>query len=897
MFNTNRDPFETLREQWGTAQELAVGSFQKAQEREDIKTGIEREEARYEQQRTDALSAEARRVALEQLRQLDEALAQMDPDDPEDAEAYQQGLLARNHLTSVLGQEGQGALSAIAEGRVQSDGRLVPVGEAVAAAGARGRAAGDRRAIEAEERAFAREQQKAVMGFEFQAGEAEKQREFEAMMQEAEHLLRQGLTTQQIAAQLHEQAVSLGFQKDQGALDRALQREIEQGRIALETRRLNVTDSAALAAQYTAQIASLDPSREVDRAALSAILQGAQVSGMTPEWIAVVTAQAEAQVGSGARLGFARTEAELADLRAATAARKAGIELTEAQVGLLAAQESYTRRQITSMDVADAETRARTNAANYDLQRAKVMDGRADIIEFQDFIVNTTALGSLGLPALQQMLFDIENGIEDSIYAPYMGFVTPEMLEAAIEKATEIDADGDLSRSAWIQQTRGAIIDGNLENIERAAAYLNPEDIDALLNAADDDPMFEGDMGQTMRWLRASLEGNPGLVAAAERKAGLRRMGENQPQIASATARLDFYASQRPDNIEMGAEGVRGALRVLADNGLFGDPLNPEATNDLIEQHVSFYRRAWGDQEGEFNAEMAESASRTALNQANAALAWRNVNGPTGGGPIGADLDTLKFIRDTTDRQIAATKLRMEAAGCVIADMVNYQAAAMQRGPQGTCEALSLEVRAYEEQYNDALSLSGYPNPKEREARYILEGIASGVDADMPDATPEEKEAEVLRRYREVTSPMGADEPEEPEAREPAGPPPTARERGEAVAGAAAGALRGVEGALSGAARGFGDFMTGLVGGGAQQPAQPAPGPSPQVSFGDNAGLQQLAGMPYSYGGRQMTVGEAWQMAVSDPTMRMGILEHVMSQSGIDRETATAALNQLITGR
>lgn len=925
MFETNRDPFESLREQWGTAQELAVGTFQKAQERADIREGIEREEARYQQTRTDALSAEARRTALEQLRQLDEALAQMDPDDPEDAEAYQQGILARNYLTGVLGQEGQGALSAIAEGRVQANGRLVPVGEAVAAAGAQGRRAGDRRTEEAEERAHQRERELNMLGFTFQSreaalqrgflgSEAEKERgsrealaaaerEFNAMMAEAERELRRGLTTQQIAAQLHEQFVSLGFQGDQAALDRALQREIEQGRIDLETKRLNAVDSAALAAEYRTAIALLDPNIPEDRAALSAIREDAQASGMTAGWISVVLSAIDAQAGRGAQQGFEMTDKQIADLEAATAARLAGTELTEAQVEAERARTAYVYRQIESMNATDAETRARTEAAEYELDRQKVVDGRADIIEFQDFVVNTTALGALGLPVLQQMLFDIENGIEDSIYAPYMDFVTPEMLEAAIEKATNLDVDGDLSRAAWIQQTKAAIIDGNLDNIGRAASLLDPQELYELVNASDDDPMFQGENGQMMRWLRESLGSNPAVLAAAQRQAGIRKMGENQPQIASATSRLEFYAGQRPDDLQAGEAAVRGALQVLADNGLFGDPLDPDGTAEMIEDHVAFYRRAWGDQEGAFNADMAESAARTALNNANAALVSRNLNGPSGGPEaVGADLETLKFMQSLAESDIEALEIQMESAGCLVTDALDRQA--VQSGDE--CAMLNYQLAQARSRYTNIARGHGYFTDDEYAQNALMAAISEEVDADPAfagdAATDAERNAEVVRRYRELSN-VGTEEEEEEPAPEPR-EPRTAAERGADFRAGVQSVGPAVAGAVTSGVNAVTDFLGGALGGTPQEPTQPSSGarpasgaaPQPQMTF-DNPGLQQLASMPYSYGGRQMTVGEAWQMAVSDPTMRVAILEHVMSQSGIDRPTATAALNQLITGR
>jgi hypothetical protein len=815
MFETNRDPFEELRKQWGTAQELSVGSFQKAQERADVQQGIEREEARYQSQREDALSAEARRVALEQMRQLDEALAQLDPDDPEDAQAYEEGVRARNYLTGVLGMSGQNALSAIAEGRVAGDGRLIPVGEAVAAAGARATGAGERRAIQAEEREFRRQRELTVMGFEFQSGESEKQRAFEGMMQEAERMLRQNLTTQQISAQLYEQAVSLGFQGDQAALDRALQKEIESGRIDLEMKRLNATESANLATEYRTAISALDPNVPEDRDALSAILADAESSGMSQGWVSVIRSAVAAQAGRGTQLGFEMTEQQVEDLRAAIENRRAGTALTEAQTKAVAAQAAYTRRQIQSMDVTDAETRIRTNAMEYDLNRKKVTDGRADIIEFQDFIVATASLGQLGVQTLQQMLFDIENGVQDSVYAPYMDFVTPDILELAIEKAQQIGESEDLSREVWLAQARAALIDEDLDNIERIAAYMDPVEIDRMLSAPDDDPMFTGPTGRTMRALRDSLLGNPGLTAAAERKAGLRRVAENQPQIASATARLEFYAAQRPDNIELGVEGVRGALRVLADNGLFGDPVDPEGTNELIEQHVSFYRQAWGDQEGMFNADLAESASRAALNRANASLALRKLT--ESDAPHGFDLDTLKFIRDTTDRQIDAVKERMLTAGCRITDMMDYQAAAMMRGTQGICEALSMEIKSYEDQYADALGSVGYRNPTERARTSVLESIATAVQADMPDATDAEKQAEVQRRYNRMFT-IGEPEPE-PEARAPRAPrePVTPAEAGatfgESVregANAVAGWGTAIGEGATNFARGTGEFIGGF---------------------------------------------------------------------------------------
>lgn len=899
MFETNRDPFESLREQWGTAQELAVGTFQKAQERADIREGIEREEARYQQQRTDALSAEARRTALEQLSQLDAALAQLDPEDPEDAQAYEEGIRARNYLTGVLGQTGQNALSAIAEGRVMGDGRLVPVGEAVAAAGARGRAAGERRAEEAREREFQREREMNMLGFTFESREraldrdltreeGAAQREFEALMAAAERDLRRGLTTQQIAAQLHEQFVSLGFQGDQAALDRALQLEIEQGRIDLETKRLSMTESAALGAQFISQIQSLDPNREADRVAMSALLEDARASGLTPGWLSAVEAQVEAQAGAGAQLGFQRTEAEIDDIRAAAEARRSGVEVDQAQIALLGAQESYTLRQIQSMDVADAETRARTGVMTYDLERKKVVDGRADIIEFQDFVVSTTALGSLGLPALQQMLFDIENGVEDSIYAPYMDFVTPEMLEAAIEKATQIGSDEDTARKLWLQQTRGALADGDLDNIARVASFMDPQEITAMLEASDDDPMFTNEeTGATMRYLRDTLRGNPAMAAAAARQAGIRALSENQPRIASATSRLEFYAAQRPDDIAAGEAAVRGALQVLADNGLLGDPLDPDATAEIIEQHVSFYRQAWGDQEGAFNAEMAESAARTALNRANAIAASRTLND----GPEGVNLEALKFLRDTTDRQIDAVQARMDAVGCNISDMAGRASALQAAGlPRNACETMSQEVAAYEQQYLDLLNNAGYLNPAQQVQSAIRRGIAEQVEQDMPDATSEEKNAEVARRYDAYLNPPPP--PGETEEGEEPREPMTAAERGAAAGSAVRGAAQAIGPGLAGAATAGVNAITGFVGGALGG----APAPAPQVTF-DNPGLQQLDAMPYTQGGRQTTVGEAWRASVNDPTTRVAILEYVQRTAGIDRQTATEALNQLITGR
>jgi hypothetical protein len=237
------------------------------------------------------------------------------------------------------------------------------------------------------------------------------------------------------------------------------------------------------------------------------------------------------------------------------------------------------------------------------------------------------------------------------------------------------------------------------------------------------------------------------------RQSYFRNVTQNQPRVAYATAQLTTFGSQRPQDVNAGADAVRSHLWTLANVGLFGNPEDEDATRSLIEQTVGFYLQAWGDNEKMFNAELGEIASRAALNNANAAYARSRITSEAapGAGAGGVNLDQLKLWRDITNEQIAAVEAQAGLVGCKISDFTD-RAGALGTGSNGVdCQVYADQIAMLDGQYRNILHEAGYNAPPGlADMTRLVATVTAEVRQNMPGATEAQVEAETQRRLSQI---------------------------------------------------------------------------------------------------------------------------------------------------
>lgn len=756
------DPYEGLRDQMNLLQQAALGVPDRLQQRADIEfdrerdesrrqEDIDREQARFDTQQGTLLQQQERQTILTQLDQVRKDLADMDADDPlrEDA------LWLHQYLLGMLNRAPGEVFGAMAEddgGDGRSPSRIL--GQLGGAATAGREAAAERAAERAKEREF----EKMVLGHDLDMETQADQQRFQQLMQGIIHQFERGQFNLSLSAEDVRFFARLGFDQDQASILNALQQKWQDGQLDLENRRLDLTQSRELSNDYITLFEKFDPNRAEDLAAMKRLVERARTLGMEPAHLASVELAYEAQFSRGAQQQF--TAQELAN--------------------------EHVQGQINSMGATEALTRAQTHGVEWLNTRNELEAGRADVTALGELLQTTAAMGDLGLPILHAIRAELEEGREDSQFASYFEFLGTEggrdILDAAIDKATEIASDEQTQNAIWRQSARNAMIEGTDAALTMVAGMMRPDELAQLLAITDEnDPMFtNGIDGLAKQAIWRMLKDDPIAQERVQRESHALRIAQDEPYISAIQNRLTFYGSNRPpqDGLQQAEDSVRADLMRLVDYGLFGiyDPTGEFDDYNIqqVENMVNFYRQAWGDSEQAFNAELAEIVSRTAVNNANAAKLQRDAATMGTGG--GSSLEGLSTLMTYTDKVIDGIEAEARLHGCYAAE----DALDINPGVSPVCANYAAQIAEVRRNYTYFLNGSGVSNVSQAEEKATRERIFLEVADEFPDETPEFWNTETNRRYGELLQTLsGGPRPEGEPA--PAAPSPTAAETSRTV--------------------------------------------------------------------------------------------------------------------
>ena len=754
---TNNPIFAQVLQQLSGAQTALNQVPQAAEQRRLNNEQIAREEARYQQTRQDTMTSQARQVYLDQLTKAQDALSQLDPTNPDDYQSVQRLNKVIKSLSDSLSLSGMEALrgiggstitesspttyfgdrSTLSVGVGQPGGQggpatrnismtpkvsvnrqiETPTGVALAQGQAQARAAGERRGIATEERAFDRQKTMAVLQFDQQTQLNTDQQAWQSFQNELNRRFQAGESSKQIASAMYQQAKQLNFDGSQGDLNR----NIQQQQVAIQKQQADTAAAAQVAESKNLSYAQSANERD-------AFLKDIENLGPndTEQAQAILTA-AESAVENGTL-----NPSHLENVKSAIASRSGSVAKANLE---------KLRSDIDATDASTAAANAQANYTNFQVDRQKASDEQASITDAQNFVKESVALGPVGVATLQSMLGDLQNGnIENSKYKGFLKHLDEQTLQEAIAKAMDVSQNEDLTNQVFRAQSATTILQQrNATADEMASLFTDPQSLMDFKNLEPTDPKLANDVTLQKAWklLQDPLyAGEVAARAAINNQARvLQQMG---PQIQFSTSQLDFYSKQRPDDVSKGEDAVRAALNTLVRAQMFGDAADPEATQQQVEQVVSFYKQAWGDAEDKFNADMAESAARSFYQSSLAGQAKRTAEGG------GMTLDQLKFQKDVIGANISAANSKADALGCGTTTASGVRTG----GPE--CVAIGKEIAGYQTQYNDILSMSGYVSPSDAELKRVYDQVSAEVERDYPTANATWKDGEIQRRLLEL---------------------------------------------------------------------------------------------------------------------------------------------------
>jgi hypothetical protein len=692
----------------GFGTSLIADAIQQLQAVPQQRGAVVREQQRFEEQRQQQLSDQARAERNQRMNALLQAKAYTTPGSEMDR-AIDQQLQALRGQSALTGQDALTALDqADPTNVVGRAGRVVREAELAREDQVDAREHGQAQELERLSGQLAQDLTTLNATHNLKAIEAEGA--VRQALQDAQNDFLAGEGTLERALRLRMQENGFGFEGGEAAAERQLRQWLKGQDIALERERLGIDESRSARQSIIESINLLGPE---DTEELQAIRQYAEGAGLhTPDLMAVRSAM-ESRHGKLVEVTLATLDAELEQVQSTTALN-----------------EVRERRE------------------SFAAQRDKIEAGNADLTSAADFLINTVEMGKLGVPTIDKMIAVLESNDASSPYYQHAKTLGMDKLNAARQRALVVGEDKESMEQLARQEVRAQFVLTGEAAIDSLAGVYSPEQLEAIATAQEGDPNYDRVLTQ--------LLANPETLTAAMGRANLRESLERlqlaEPRINYAMGRLDQFAQQRPDDIAAGEQAVRDSLQTLVSVGLFGADDDPEATEAEINRVVSFYRQAWGDQEKAFNAELAELASRGVLNRARAKAAEQEGTGDN-------VLERLKFQSEQIQRLIDGVKIKAHGR-CKLDENSRFF------GEDPMCARWQGEIEGYQDSYVDLLNATGYFTPDQRKVIEASEAFDEEIRAKHPDWTDEQVNAEIDARLNRLFGDFGGggEEPEpEPE--------------------------------------------------------------------------------------------------------------------------------------
>lgn len=536
-YETNRDPFAAVVDALGRGADSFAAVPGRQQERQDK-----------DRARTDALTEQGRSKRFEMLQELYDALASLDPSDPQDQPLIEEAQAAIGVLLEELDLEGEEAVRSLGRGtvttqrrqsspaQVQGDRLTVegserditpaaradilreitqPVGQVIASAKAGGARAERRREVEREERQFEHQEFMTRLGFELQGLSREDEQEFQNLMAQAQREHEAGQLSTQLKSSMRELLARLGHDVNENRLNRELQTYLQERQQEHEKKLHEISiDAEANERLYNTlwqQATSLVPVDEDSKGEVKKFqtsLQGHVARGSISESQAVALAD---------QASFA-TGLKAEELLGRQAARR----LTDAQTSLAESQAELTGYQA-------AAAAANVDLLEYQNKRLKTTDLLGDGEHVTQKAFEAAERGDLGALATYKAIAvgGTEAGYSEGMVAAARS-LDFENLE---NRAREILEDKDEFRRIALDEAKTALDGGTLDHMEArnefsrsvAATFESAEEAEAYLSSLK--PSERAALGLS------TAEGRQAFLAQIDYSLKLREQGEWAQQL------------------------------------------------------------------------------------------------------------------------------------------------------------------------------------------------------------------------------------------------------------------------------------------------------------------------------------------------------------------------------